>query len=249
MGRPWLSRAGMTWISVAGILATALGAVAVDAHERFVAFSENHERWQLDELLIVVAAAFIAFGLIERHRLRAEIAIRQQLEEELRAQALHDPLTGLPNRKLVLDRLTQALASLERHGGAVGVGYLDLDGFKAINDGRGHAVGDAVLTRTATKLAGATRPGDTVGRLGGDEFVIVCPCEDAADAMQVIERARLAVADEHDGLRVSASGGVAVATSPYSASSLLEAADRALYEAKASGRDRLVRAHQDSPRT
>ena len=94
--------------------------------------------------------------------------------ERLSGLALHDALTGLPNRVLLLDRLRHALQSQDRRGGGVGVLFLDLDGFKAVNDGFGHAVGDDVLATVAARLRTAVRAGDTPARLSGDEFVVVC---------------------------------------------------------------------------
>ena len=98
----------------------------------------------------------------------------------MRRRALHDPLTGLPNRTLVIDRLAHALAARDRHPGTVAVVLLDIDQFKVVNDSLGHDAGDQLLLAVAPRLAGAVRPGDTVGRLGGDEFVVVG--ENVADA-------------------------------------------------------------------
>ena len=97
-----------------------------------------------------------------------------------RHAALHDPLTGLPNRTLALDRLAQALARRQRERIDVAVFVLDLDGFKLINDSLGHAAGDEVLLALAPRLTAAVRTTDTVARLGGDEFVVICPDVDGA---------------------------------------------------------------------
>jgi GGDEF domain-containing protein len=95
-------------------------------------------------------------------------------EERIRYEALHDPLTGLPNRTLLRDRLDRALARSLRDGGASGVLFVDLDNFKQVNDTGGHAAGDAVLVELGRRLRAAIRPTDTVARIGGDVFVVVC---------------------------------------------------------------------------
>ena len=104
-----------------------------------------------------------------------DITERRALEQTIRAMAFHDPLTGLPNRKLLSDRLELALAQARRGKRAMAVLFLDLDGFKAVNDGWGHAQGDALLRDVAGRLAGALRTGDTVARIGGDEFTVLIP--------------------------------------------------------------------------
>ena len=99
---------------------------------------------------------------------------RRESEQVIRHQALHDPLTGLPNRALFLDRLTQALARARRHHTQVAVMLLDLDHFKLVNDSLGHHAGDELLRTVTPRLAEAVRAEDTVARLGGDEFVVLC---------------------------------------------------------------------------
>ncbi len=119
----------------------------------------------------------------------ADITERKRLAEQLRHQALHDPLTDLANRALFHDRLEHALARLARHDGQLAVLLLDLDGFKTVNDTLGHAVGDQLLAMVAKRLPTAVRPSDTVARLGGDEFVVLV--EDAtspSDAVAATQR-------------------------------------------------------------
>ncbi|MGH9010684.1 MAG: MASE1 domain-containing protein, partial [Acidimicrobiia bacterium] len=111
-----------------------------------------------------------------------DLTERKQAEAALTHHALHDPLTGLPNRSLLLDRIEVALARSNRTGKSVAVLFVDLDRFKLINDSRGHAAGDVVLRAVAERLRVAVRPSDTVGRLGGDEFVVVC--EDAVEVWE-----------------------------------------------------------------
>jgi diguanylate cyclase (GGDEF)-like protein len=149
--------------------------------------------------------------------------------------AYHDALTNLPNRALLMDRLTQALANAQRSGASVFVIYLDLDGFKAINDTLGHASGDAVLCEIGRRIVGCLRTADTASRVGGDEFVLVCATTDAVgDAARIRSRLQRAIAApiEIDGqsLSVSASLGMSVYPGDGSAAAeLIERADQAMY--------------------
>jgi diguanylate cyclase (GGDEF)-like protein/PAS domain S-box-containing protein len=169
----------------------------------------------------------------------AERAAHAQLEH----QALHDPLTGLANRDLLMDRLSHALARSSRSGHRTVVMFCDLDHFKAVNDSMGHEAGDAVLVTVAERLRAAVRPGDTVARLGGDEFVVV-----AEGVSEGVDQSALAarVQDVLDQpvqiggreVRSGASIGVAVAGPDADARSVLREADAAMYRAKARGRGR-----------
>jgi diguanylate cyclase (GGDEF)-like protein/PAS domain S-box-containing protein len=160
---------------------------------------------------------------------------RLRRDERTRHQALHDPLTGLANRMLCRDRLTQGLARARRGSEAAGVLFLDLDNFKAVNDEHGHARGDALLVALAGSLRAAVRPADTVARLGGDEFVVVCEEIDERSARGLAERL-IAAVRRHD---VAVSIGIALGDGDIRPEALLEAADAAAYRAKGAGGDRI----------
>src|SRR6185312_3709092 len=123
-----------------------------------------------------------------------DLTDRKRVEDALADQAVHDPLTRLANRTLLVDRIEQALTRINDHGGQLAVLFLDLDRFKAVNDSLGHSAGDALLIATAARLrSAARRGGDLVARFGGDEFVIVCEHvhgrDDAAAVAQRVSRA------------------------------------------------------------
>jgi diguanylate cyclase (GGDEF)-like protein/PAS domain S-box-containing protein len=169
-----------------------------------------------------------------------DVTDRKAREAELSHVALHDKLTGLPNRSLFGDRLNHALM---RRKGAVTVMLVDLDGFKAINDHLGHAAGDALLVTVASRLSGALRPSDTIARLGGDEFSVLL--EDAAEGGAVEAATRLldalAPPVHLEGRSVSVQASVGIAIGPagsMSADELLRKADAAMYSAKCKGGSR-----------
>lgn len=160
--------------------------------------------------------------------------------EELAHRALHDALTGLPNRVLFRDRLEQALARTRRLPSEVGVLYVDLDRFKPINDRLGHDAGDALLVELARRMRSVLRPSDTVARLGGDEFAVLSDTlEHEREAGRIADRLIAAIeapfAVAGTVLDVSASVGVVLAGDSKNPEGLLRAADEAMYAAKAAG--------------
>jgi diguanylate cyclase (GGDEF)-like protein len=155
-------------------------------------------------------------------------------------RALHDALTGLPNRLLFLDRATYALAQSLRDESVIAVFFLDLDGFKGINDNLGHSAGDALLRSVAGRLLTWVRPGDVVSRFGGDEFVALVRDIDGADvAIGIAERLADAVHApillEGKEVSVAPSIGIALSSETVKPEELIELADQAMYAAKRSG--------------
>ena len=183
--------------------------------------------------------------LIRVHNMLEVRLLHEAARDHGKAQeslALTDPLTGLPNRRLLVDRVSMALVRARRDQSAMAVLYLDLDGFKEINDRLGHGAGDALLQMVAGRLSAAVREEDTVARLGGDEFVIVLHLSDGADAGQVASKLIAAVSQpyEIEGQAVSVTISAGVALYPVhgeDAETLMKSADLALYEAKRSGKN------------
>ena len=169
----------------------------------------------------------------------SDVTDARRLEDELRRAALHDTLTGLPNRALLLDRLQHALAS-ETRGTAVL--FVDLDRFKIVNDARGHAAGDHLLVEVAARLRGSARPADTVARFGGDEFLVVCEDVDER-AARGVAAGLLSSLDQPfrvAGGEAALTASIGVALSPaVSADALLRQADTAMYAAKVAGRSQV----------
>ncbi|MDP4003362.1 bifunctional diguanylate cyclase/phosphodiesterase [Methylobacterium sp. NEAU K] len=172
-----------------------------------------------------------------------DITARREAEDEIRHRALHDVLTGLPNRSLFRDRLDQAVAHAARTRSHFAVLACDLDRFKAINDSLGHPAGDALLRVTAARMRAVLRSCDTVARLGGDEFAVVLTSLDEAHSAECVAERLIAALSEPvdlDGqiVEVGVSIGIVVAANDgLGADELFKRADIALYEAKASGRN------------
>ena len=182
----------------------------------------------------------------------ADIDARKLQEEQIRHQAYHDMLTGLPNRLLFGDRLQQALLASQREGCKLGLIFFDLDKFKPVNDTYGHAVGDILLQQVATRLRATLRASDTLARVGGDEFVVLLPrVADSGDARKVAEdilrELNRPFITEGFTLHISASLGVAVAPDcGADADTLLRCADGAMYQAKQRGRGRVAECTAES---
>jgi len=182
-------------------------------------------------------------GQIELHGVTRDISERKSAQEEIHYMAMHDQLTGLPNRTLLNDRLQQALATSKRENSRGALMFLDLDKFKQINDTLGHEVGDKMLKQVAARILDCMRESDTVARIGGDEFIVLLrTVEEVQDALTVAQKICSVLrqpfnVEEHD-LQVSCSVGVALYPEHGSNGvELSKNADIAMYQAKEQGRD------------
>ena len=203
--------------------------------------------WVIDDEAVVARDADGQASMVQG--ILVDISDRKHLEDQLRHQALHDPLTGLPNRVLLVDRLSHALV---RRTGETGVAvlFVDLDEFKEINDSLGHAAGDALLAMVADRLSHVLRAGDTAARLGGDEFAFLLEGAVPRQAEEVAARLLSALAEPFslDGRRVTLAASIGIAAragfvSPAAAEEtadeLLRDADVAMYAAKRQGKGRI----------
>ncbi len=172
-----------------------------------------------------------------------DLTARKRMEQELAHQALHDSLTGLPNRTLLTDRLVHGLAGSRRRGAQLGVIFLDIDRLKEVNDSMGHTAGDELLRHVGRQISGAIRPGDTVARIGGDEFVVVCDSVSTRETEEIAGRVLDALSQPcgstGEEMTTTASLGIAVADEHATPESLLRDSDAAMYRAKERGRGRI----------
>lgn len=172
-----------------------------------------------------------------------DVSAARAAARQMTHSAHHDYLTGLPNRLLLSDRINQAIALAPRHGKYVALLFLDLDGFKDVNDTLGHSAGDLLLKSIAERLAACVRASDTVSRQGGDEFIILlAEVSQMADAAVTARRILRAIGEVHEleGQNLSVTTSIGVSVYPHDgadASALIKAADAAMYEAKAAGRN------------
>lgn len=222
---------------VAARLATDLdaGAASVAGDLRFVT-GGGETRW-----VRILGARFHSGGQDSFLLNVTDISERKRLEVELTEKALHDPLTGLANRRLLAERLVESLSRTAREGSTMAVLYLDLDRFKRINDLAGHSTGDRALVTIADRLRHILRPTDTLARMGGDEFVIVCDgLGSLDDGLEVGRRAKEAIAEpvQVDGQAFDVTVSIGVTSvagreaTQWSADRLLAAADDAMYASK-----------------
>ena len=182
------------------------------------------------------------------------LAHRDEAERALHRLAAHDGLTGLLNRRTLMERADEALALARRNGQALAVLMLDIDHFKKINDAHGHQVGDTVLATFAKVLTACLRTGDVVGRYGGEEFCVLLHMANVEEACAVDRRVREQLSSssvEMHGLEISFSAGLACTAHPFdeTLTELIGRSDRALYQAKSDGRARLVADLKESAST
>jgi diguanylate cyclase (GGDEF)-like protein/PAS domain S-box-containing protein len=211
-------------------------------HEYRIQHRDGSYRWMLARGMAVRDAQQRAIRVVGS---QTDVTDRKQAEQRLQHDALHDALTGLPNRVLFLDRLDQAIRRAQRAtpDAAAAVLFLDLDRFKLVNDSLGHQVGDQLLKAVARRLESAVRPPDTVARLGGDEFTVLLDgVSDAHEATLIAERVHQTLrtpfhVDERE-LHVDASIGIALAEADAAPDMVLRNADVAMYRAKADGKGR-----------
>jgi diguanylate cyclase (GGDEF)-like protein/PAS domain S-box-containing protein len=227
------------WVEVCGDVA------ATGVAQRFMEYAERLDRWLDVSAVRIGDASQRTVAMLFQDvtdRKRAEKALEDSVLQ-LRHRTHHDPLTGLPNRILFEERLGLALAGASRYGRKVGVLFIDLDGFKAINDAHGHSCGDVVLKEIAQRLEAALRTTDTLARMHGDEFVVLLPEVRGRDEIATVATTLLtevtrpvAVDDAHAS--VTASIGVSLFPNHgRHAHGLMHAADAAMYLAKASGKN------------
>ncbi|MEP7361177.1 MAG: EAL domain-containing protein [Chloroflexota bacterium] len=221
---------------LADVLRTPGGQVTAEMHVGHADGSQRDFEFVMKNLVDDPAVS----GVVVNYR---DVTERRKLEDELRLQAFHDPLTGLANRALFLDRLQHAMERQRGFGRQLAVLFIDLDDFKTVNDSLGHGAGDRLLVGVAERLRGVLRDGDTVARMGGDEFAVLV--EDATDGDAPVEVAGRLLAClqapfDHDGkeLYVRASVGVASwESSSETAEDLIRNADMSMYTAKANGKN------------
>jgi diguanylate cyclase (GGDEF)-like protein len=194
-----------------------------------------------DDLRLLEALANNASVALQYDRLEQAVIKLRSLQEELRHQAYHDPLTGLPNRSLLMERVKE---ELERSDTVTAVLFIDVDDFKIVNDTLGHSVGDAMLVSVARRLRHSVRPQDVVARLGGDEFAVMLPGIEASPAQprsvaaRILEAFRTQVQAGTQLVSVHVSVGITDSRRGQDADELLREADLAMYQAKSQGKSR-----------
>ena len=237
-------------ILVSAAAAGALWLLSSSLHlgERLISFVQVNERFQADEILVLLILLVLWFAFLARRRSRellAESSRRQKAEYATFLAARHDSLTGLPNRRLFMELLNASLAAGRTSGKRCAVLFIDLDGFKAINDEHGHSTGDLLLMEVAERLRELAGEGRKLARLGGDEFALFVESEAQAAfpellGRQVVQALQQPVVVNGAVLSVSATVGIAIAPEHgRHAEQLIHAADLAMYLGKRSGKGRV----------
>ncbi|WP_286238711.1 GGDEF domain-containing protein [Neptuniibacter halophilus] len=210
----------------------------IDMLEWMVEFAQDHEEWELDELIPLAFSLAISFVWFAWKR----ACEARQLYQHTRHQALRDPLTGLYNRRFIAECITKEIANSRRNGSRFAILLMDLDNFKQVNDRYGHNTGDEVLQRFATVLHRQIRHSDVVARWGGEEFAMLCRDTDETEACTVAEKLLTQFRQEAypEDLRVTATIGIAVSCGKETMSQVLHKADKNLYRGKDLGKDQVV---------
>jgi diguanylate cyclase len=239
--------AGRAQFEISAWAAVAVIAWAASAHfnvaNTIVDFARRHEEWQLDEFFTLIFFLGIAAFLASLVKSRRHLRYRRAAELHAFEAARIDALTSLPNRRMFLELAGCALGEVWKSGGKCFVLFIDLDGFKPVNDTHGHAAGDAILIAVGKRLHQSAPRNALVARMGGDEFAILLPRDDCAGTGPV-EAARKIIAAlqqpfELAGVKISINASIGIATGPDNgkrAEDLTDAADQAMYEAKRAGR-------------
>jgi len=232
------------------IILSALGVIIFvieyfsDHAEPLLQFALDHKEWEVDNFVSVIFVMSIGFAIFSYRRVRelaVEMKARRHAEIAATTLARHDPLTGLPNRRFFVEALRDVLLTTTNEARSA-VLMLDLDGFKAVNDAYGHAIGDRVLIEFAQRLSAIMRSGAVCTRIGGDEFAVVVPDIKSLDSPTALARRIVAVVAEPffiDEISTSVGVGIGIAIAPPDGMDpeiLVQRADRALYRAKAEGR-------------
>ena len=241
----WRRRDVSDGLVIGGLAVVALSVANwYDLFGHIIIWTKQYEDWGLDEIFVmtaVLSGALLVYGFRRLQDLKHEIAARRAAESAAQRLARHDPLTGLPNRRYFNEKLDEALQCCVTAGSRVAVLMLDLDGFKAINDARGHLVGDLALAEFAARISKATK-GALVARVGGDEFAVVLPNIDLLDGPAgIARRITTSVAEPFliAGTEAELGVGIGISIAPndgVTADDLVRRADRALYRAKSEGR-------------
>ncbi len=220
--------------------------VSSDAFDVIHDYSRAHEDWEIDEfftVFIVLTLAFAAVLGVRANDMRREIGRRMKAEADAERLARHDPLTGLPNRRMLEEEFDRRIAGFRAADSRIAVMLLDLDRFKVVNDTYGHRAGDTLLQEVASRLTEAVRPQDFVARLGGDEFALLISNAAEKDVVfRVAKRVLAAVAEPlvTDRYRGDVTVSIGIAVYPgdgQDTDTLMQRADAAMYQAKASGRN------------
>ncbi len=228
-----LALAGWT-LGRRGALLASLLAVMAWMHAQYVGGGQQWAAWMWSVSLATQAAGFITVGML--------VAV---LAERLQAEALlgrRDTLTGLPNRRALVEEAALLLPLCRRHGDAVSLAFIDVDDFKQVNDRFGHDRGDEVLRVLGAVLAMAPRASDIAARLGGDEFVLLMPRTSLAEALALVQRIRSGFAEDTVTTQIGVTVSVGLLTEDPASSpldELLRRADAALHDAKVDGKNRL----------